>query len=705
MRVRAAQVSLNQTAIDFEGNKNRIIESIKKAKAMGCRFRTCQENEIPGYSCEDHFKELDTYKHCWGVVADLLRDPELTRGILIQTTMPILHRGAAYNCMLIINDGKICFIRPKVFMADGGNYRESRHFSVYIPRKDQAIEQFLLPEEIEKVNGQKYVPFGLCNLRTRDGIIIGLEICEEVWRLDTVTRGFILECDVVTNCSASHFGTNKIKSRIDCIKSRTANSAGAYLYTNSVGCDGGKLYFDGSNLFMQNNEILNIGSQFSLEDVVVDEVVLDISQIRQRKLTDVNFLREASLLQDEVTIIDIDFVISDDSVDLPEPHKIEIISPQEQKLFALSSFLWDFIRKNKATGLFLPLMGGTNSSLNALAVYHLAVRLMKYINDGNHEIENKLKEIVGDENFKPQKPQDIVGKILFTAYIGEEENIGSRGRAAKISEFIGSSHMDVDIMPIEKALVELFTKLFGVTPKYKEKGGTDEEDTNLQNIQARVRIVLSYLMAQLIPMTKKRDRFLLVLATGNLDENLMGYFTKYDCASGDLNLVGSLSKLDVEELLEYLYKEYGDPSIKQVIKMAEVNHYKNSVSMEAQVHQNEITHNAEETISYSELKTMNKLRVVEGCGIVSMFERLSALWPQLPPDVLHERLTEFYTQYMINRPIVETLPPSLFLSTESCESSRYDLRPFIYETQLEYQHKKIREIKEKIIAKRSKASK
>ena len=145
MKVKVAQVSLNQTAIDFDGNKKRIIQSILKAKELGCKYRSCQESEIPGYSCEDHFKELDTFFHSWQVVADILKVPELTTGIVVETTLPVIHRGAAYNCKLILYNQKIVFMRPKIFMADGGNYRESRYFTVYNPKKGGHLEQFLLP--------------------------------------------------------------------------------------------------------------------------------------------------------------------------------------------------------------------------------------------------------------------------------------------------------------------------------------------------------------------------------------------------------------------------------------------------------------------------------------------------------------------------------------------------------------------------------
>jgi predicted amidohydrolase len=44
----ALQSSLNQWALDFEGNAERIIESIRQAKAAGATLRVGPELEITG---------------------------------------------------------------------------------------------------------------------------------------------------------------------------------------------------------------------------------------------------------------------------------------------------------------------------------------------------------------------------------------------------------------------------------------------------------------------------------------------------------------------------------------------------------------------------------------------------------------------------------------------------------------------------------
>ena len=60
-----ATCQLNQWAMSFTLNKENIAKSIRMAKEMGAAYRLGPELEVCGYSCEDHFHELDTVKHSW----------------------------------------------------------------------------------------------------------------------------------------------------------------------------------------------------------------------------------------------------------------------------------------------------------------------------------------------------------------------------------------------------------------------------------------------------------------------------------------------------------------------------------------------------------------------------------------------------------------------------------------------------------------
>jgi len=64
-------------------------------------------------------------------------------------------------------------------------------------------------------------------------------------------------------------------------------------------------------------------------------------------------------------------------------------------------------------------------------------------------------------------------------------------------------------------------------------------------------MVLSYLMAQLVPWTRDERGFLLVLGTSNIAEGLRGYLTKYDCSAADINPIGGINKSDLKSFLNY----------------------------------------------------------------------------------------------------------------------------------------------------------
>lgn len=57
-------------------------------------------------------------------------------------------------------------------------------------------------------------------------------------------------------------------------------------------------------------------------------------------------------------------------------------------------------------------------------------------------------------------------------------------------------------------------------------GGSNVENLSLQNIQARIRMVLAFMLASLLPWVHSKPGFYLVLGSSNVDEGLRGYMTK-----------------------------------------------------------------------------------------------------------------------------------------------------------------------------------
>lgn len=134
----------------------------------------------------------------------------------------------------------------------------------------------------------------------------------------------------------------------------------------------------------------------------------------------------------------------------------------------------------------------------------------------------------------------------------------TRARARALAAQIGSYHIDLNIDLVVNAIVTLFTSVMQLTPRFRLNGGSNAENLALQNIQARTRMVISYLMSALLPWARatqaKSEHYgpsLLVLGSANVDEALRGYLTKYDCSSADINPIGGVSKCDLRRFIAW----------------------------------------------------------------------------------------------------------------------------------------------------------
>ena len=88
----------------------------------------------------------------------------------------------------------------------------------------------------------------------------------------------------------------------------------------------------------------------------------------------------------------------------------------------------------------------------------------------------------------------------------------------------------------------------GRLPRFTSRGGSAGEDLALQNVQARLRMVMSYFLAQLLPWVRRSGGgFLLVRWAPPTWTRRCG--TQYDCSAAVLNLIGGVSKRDLTAFL------------------------------------------------------------------------------------------------------------------------------------------------------------
>lgn len=265
----------------------------------------------------------------------------------------------------------------------------------------------------------------------------------------------------------------------------------------------------------------------------------------------------------------------------------------------------------------------------------------------------------------------------------EHSSKETRSRAKELSSLIGSYHTDVNIDTMTSAVVKLFALVTGKTPQFRSNGGTNAENLALQNIQARSRMLLGYLFAQLLPWVRGYSGSLLVLGSSNVDECLRGYLTKYDCSSADINPIGGISKTDLKSFLRYAKEALDLPILQEFLDATPTAELEPTT--ESYVQSDE----ADMGMTYAELSVFGRLRKISKCGPYSMFTQLMHQWgDRLSPSQVAEKVKRFFHYYGINRHKMTTLTPSYHAETYGVDDNRYDLRQFLYPSWT-WQNKKI----------------
>lgn len=459
------------------------------------------------------------------------------------------------------------------------------------------------------------------------------------------------------------------------------------------------MMFDGSSMVLVNGHVYGQGSQFSLSPVEVVTATVCLEDVRSHR-SSISRNQQAAA-QQEFPRVDCDLCLSRPIEEvlakkytISKEMQLKILDPMEEIANAQAVFLWQYLTRTNSPGYFLALSGGLDSSTVALFVYSMARMVLQTINNGEQTVLNDLRRVTGEKDFVPATPEDIVSRLFHTCYMGTV-NSGeeTRSRAERLSKRFGAYHSDIKIDDAVTAHENIISQtLGGFKPKYSIEGGSAAENLARQNIQARNRLVVAYELAQLSTTarnTPRKGASLLVLGSGNVDENLRGYYTKYDASSADIAPLGSISKTDAKSFQSWARDKWDLPIMTEFI---EATPSAELLPLSAGVQDDES--DAEMGFTYNELSEFGILRKVHKCGPWSAYQRLLADWNDRPgfgPRQIADKVMRFFKFYSLNRHKAVILTPSPHLSAYNPDDNRHDLRPFLYVIDWPWQFKKIRD--------------
>jgi len=657
--------------LDFGGNLRKVRSSIATAKAAGARYRLGPELELTGAGCEDHFLEADTGRHAWEALSELLSD-DLTDGIVCDVGMPVVHRGARHACRVLLLDRRVLLIRPAGSVPDPSGGRGSRWFTPW--SRPRQVETFALPDVVRERTGQATTVIGDAHLRTRDARI-GFATVGPV-AADEAQHGAV---DILAASGVTPHELGAMEARLGRIAALSQAFGGTVVLAAARGADGGRTYADGGAMVVVNGELVAQAATVSLHEVEV--VLADVELGRNGARPGLRGAEPARSDAESVTtypLVDADLRLvagPDRPASPPRPPRLP--SREEQIATRPAAWLWDHLRRSGAGGFFLPISGGTDSAAVATVVASMCRLLADALRERDEAVTRDVRRVLGltGDDPTPLDPRALAARLLTTAYLPTRTSSeASRERARVLADAIGADHLEVGLDPAVEALSLASDR--AALPgrerslRFEAEGGDEAQDLALQNLQARMRMVASYLLAQRTPDLRGVRGPRLVLGTSNLDEALTGYVTKYDASSADLNPIGDLRKADLRRFLVWARDAMALPVLDAVLDATP------SAELTLAGRDGPQTDEREIGLTYEQTARLAELRGDLRCGPLETFERLADEWAPLPADEVAALVKRFYRAYARHRHKATIATPSVHLSRYGADDARSDPRPF-----------------------------
>ena len=270
---------------DLEYNLRQCIDVLKREGTCRDLAEECElprtqsdlivypELSLSAYTCGDLFHNeqlLDSTEEYLLRFADETKEYDT----LIFIGAPLRRRGQLYNCAVAVCRGRILAVIPKTFLPNYNEFYEKRWFASGAGIEDGSI-----------TIGDGEVPFGTDVLVRHKGVLVGAEICEDVWvpmpPAERLARG---GADVVVNLSATDELIGKHDYLLDLLRGVSARCRCGYVYASAGPCESSTdALYAGNAIIAEDGRILRQSPRFTLETQTVT-ADFDISHLRHDRM-------------------------------------------------------------------------------------------------------------------------------------------------------------------------------------------------------------------------------------------------------------------------------------------------------------------------------------------------------------------------------------------------------------------------------------
>lgn len=515
--IRTAAISPLVKPADIAYNVNEIISEVGKIKTSRPQIVVLPELSVTGYTCADLFRSsllLDEAERGLDTLAKKLKEIPL-----VIVGAPVRHLNRLFNCAVFLSGGEVSLVMPKSYLPNNNEFYEKRWFS---SGKD-------IYSETIAING-KEVLFGTRILFSLNGIIIGAEICEDLWvPVPPSCAQALAGADIIVNLSATNEVIGKHDYLLSLIKQQSARCRCGYVYSSAgTGESSTDVVYSGNAIIAEDGSLLAKSPRFTYETktVLAD---IDVERLRADRRNSTSFSDNESG-NDRFRIIrpantsscsDLNFqlpllrhidphpFVPSDSSRLDE-HCREIISIQ-------ASGLAQRLRATGCENLVVGLSGGLDSTL-AILVAHRAYKSLGLDMKGLHAVTMP----------------------------GFGTTDRTYNNAIKLIERLGVSGKEISIVP-------------SVTQHFLDIGHDIKvQDVTYENGQARERTQ--------ILMDYANEVGGMVLGTGDLSELALGWCTYNADQMSMYGVNASVPKTLVKHLVKWVAATTSDNTLKECLE-------------------------------------------------------------------------------------------------------------------------------------------
>ncbi len=510
MKIALAQ--LNYHIGNFEQNRIKIVEALKRAEIEKVELVVFSELSISGYPARDFLGYSGFIKNCKANLDQIL---PFTKKVDCILGCPIenqnLRGKSLFNAAIHLSQGKIKHIVTKTLLPNYDIFDEYRYFEPG------------MNETCIKMND----------------FTIALTICEDLWNIqnkqyqknpmDSLIHS---HPDIMINIAASPFHYSQKEEREQVLRSNVLQYQLPIIYVNQVGAQT-DLIFDGGSLAMNiKGEILNSPVYFEESFEIFDTRALLDGSLNNKELSNKsgqNSLGKSS--QKPLATLFPSLSNTEEIKQNTDSSNVYSYNPS----VPIKGFFKERFSKGLEMNSLIQLMKNKNYLYNIHKALILGIK--DFFRKSNFE-----KAVIGlsggiDSALVAYLATEALGadQILLVLMPSQYSSEHSLVDGYALAEILGAKTETILIEPITKMVNEQLKPIFQDLPFSIAE----------ENIQSRTRSLL------LMAISNKLGYIL--LNTSNKSELAVGYGTLYGDLSGALSVIGDMYKTQIFALCEYLH--------------------------------------------------------------------------------------------------------------------------------------------------------